>query len=597
MKAALMHYLKPDLRTVLFACKGLSAVTLALAVSMSLDLDKPFWAMVASMMLQARPEAGLVIEKAACLILGSTVGAVIAILILDNLTPYPGVAIGALTLCVAATSAIASTMRHVNFVFATALVSVTAILIVLFSMADPANASSESIFWVVRARLGEVLIGASCATLASVLLYPFKVETLLEVNTHRLLSSTLSHLHTILQGSSSPAALHQQRMNIIALAAALNDDANAGRYDRAGNIDAALLTANKALTIIAWGQTVERIVGNNPKQLPDLLASFVNRLAQGCNTLNHLSPSARLQTIEGCGPSEEARDLGQKDALASALIDSLDKVSEALSAMLAASLPLIEGASVTKRFPRFMRHRDWLVGIRSAFRNSLVFLSAMSVWILSDEPASLIMMIVLPVLFSQMFAASPSPRVVVRKLLSGTLIAIPVAIFFVLVLLAKGASDFESLMLVLAPPLFLGLMALTSPALTPYGLGFCLTLAVLVQPSNYMAFAVDQGLSTGLGVAAGLSLLYAGFYLLGPPKGTWLQRRIFKDIYSDLKKMREKRLSADWLNQRAAERLSYLGAYEPIDPAGRALTERGLRALETGHRMSLTRNRQSKNML
>ncbi|MCT9824873.1 FUSC family protein [Pseudomonas veronii] len=597
MKAAMMHYLNPELRTVLFACKGLSAVTLALAVSMSLDLDKPFWAMVASMMLQARPEAGLVIEKAACLVLGSTVGAAIAILILDNLTPYPVVAIGALTLCVAATSVIASTMRHVNFVFATALVSVTAILIVLFSMADPANTSSESIFLVIRARLGEVLIGASCATLASVLLYPFKVAILLEANTHRLLSSTFNHLHTILQGPSSRSAIHQQRMNIIALATALNDDANSGRYDRAGNIDAALLTANKALNIIAWGQTIERISGNSPKQLPDLLASFVNRFAEGCSPLNHLSPSARLQTLESCGPNEEVRDLGQKDAVASALIESLHNVSEALSAMLRATLPIVAGAEMTQRFPRFMRHRDWLVGIRSAFRNSLVFLSAMGVWILSDEPASLIMMIVLPVLFSQMFAASPAPRVVVRKLLGGTLIAIPVAILFVLALLAKGSSDFEALILVLAPPLFLGLMALTSPVLTPYGLGFCLTLAVLVQPSNYMTFAVDQGLSTGLGVAAGLSLLYAGFYLLGPPKNAWLQRRIIRSLYSDLKEMRNKGLSADWLNHRAAERLSYLGAYEPTGPAGRALTERGLSALETGHRMKFTGNQMSKKTL
>ena len=110
MRAVLTHFLNPDLRSIVFACKGLCAVALALAISMSLDLDKPFWAMVASMMLQARPEAGLVIEKAACLVLGSTIGAAIAILILDNLTPYPVSAIGALALSVAVASAIASTM-------------------------------------------------------------------------------------------------------------------------------------------------------------------------------------------------------------------------------------------------------------------------------------------------------------------------------------------------------------------------------------------------------------------------------------------------------------------------------------------------------
>ncbi|UVL43839.1 FUSC family protein [Pseudomonas sp. P108] len=221
MRAALMHYLAPDLRSIVFACKGLSAVALALAISMSLDLDKPFWAMVASMMLQARPEAGLVIEKAACLVLGSTVGAVIAVLILDNLTPYPVLAIGALALCVAVTSAIASTMRHVNFIFAMSLVSVTAILIVLFAMADPANTSSGSIFIVVRARLSEVLVGATSAILASVLLYPFKVKKVLEAGMNRLRDLSLTHVSAILQAQSNPTAVHQQRIGIIALSTSI----------------------------------------------------------------------------------------------------------------------------------------------------------------------------------------------------------------------------------------------------------------------------------------------------------------------------------------------------------------------------------------
>ncbi|MFT2158178.1 FUSC family protein [Pseudomonas putida] len=582
-----MHYLKPDLRTIVFACKGLSAVTLALAIAMSLDLDKPFWAMVASMMLQARPEAGLVIEKAVCLILGSTVGAVIAILILDNLIPYPVLAIGALALCVAVTSAIASTIRHVNFVFATALVGVTATLIVLFAMADPATTSSESIFMVVRARLSEVLVGASSAILPSVLLYPLKLKTVLEASMSRLLDLSLNHVSTILQSQSDPTAAHQQRIGIIALATSINDDANAGRYEQAST-DAALLTASNALTLVAWGQTIERIVGDKSLQLSDTLTCFIDQYAQGSNPLNHLSPAARRRTLEDCEPTEELRALGQTDRVAHALMESLDQVSEALSVMLAASLSVVDEPGETQRPARFKRHRDWLVGFRSALRSSLVFLSAIGIWILSDGHAALIMMIVLPVLLSQIFSSHPAPRVATAKLLGGALIAIPVAILFVLGLLAQGSIDFEILILVLSAPLFLGLMSMTSPSLSPYGLGFCLTLAVLVQPSNYMTFAIDQCLSTGLGIAAGLSMLYAGFALLGPPKHTWLQRRTLTALDSDIKKMREKRLSSDWLNQRAAERLAYLSAYEPQTPAGRALTERGLNVFESGHRMSLT---------
>lgn len=554
MRAVLTHFLNPDLRSIVFACKGLCAVALALAISMSLDLDKPFWAMVASMMLQARPEAGLVIEKAACLVLGSTIGAAIAILILDNLTPYPVSAIGALALSVAVTSAIASTMRHVNFVFATSLVSVTAILIVLFAMADPANISGGSIFMVVRARLSEVMVGAGSAIVVSVLLYPFKVQKVLETSMNRLRDLSLTHVSAILQARSNPTAVHQQRISMIALATSLNDDVNSGRYELATNVDAALLTASNALTIVAWGQTIERILSDNPKRLACMLARFVDQDAHGCSSLEAVC---------------------------------LDKVSEALSAIHGTCDSAAEGSRETQRFPRFNRHRDWLVGLRTALRSSLVFLSAIGVWILSGEQAALIMMIVLPVLLSQIFSSHPAPRLATAKLLGGVLIAIPVATLFVLSSLAQGSGDFEMLILVLSAPLFLGLMSMTSPPLTPYGLGFCLTLAVLVQPSNYMTFAIDQYLSTGLGIATGLGMLYAAFDLLGPPKALWLQQRIIRALNSDLEKMRKKGLSANWLTQRAAERLAFLAAYEPPSPVGRKLTQRGLKVFESGHRMSV----------
>ncbi|MEV4700209.1 hypothetical protein [Pseudomonas brassicacearum] len=65
---------------------------------------------------------------------------------------------------------------------------------------------------------------------------------------------------------------HQQRTAIIALPTSINDDANAGRYEQATNTQAALLTGSKAMAIVAWGQTIERTLGDNPTHLPDMLA-------------------------------------------------------------------------------------------------------------------------------------------------------------------------------------------------------------------------------------------------------------------------------------------------------------------------------------
>ncbi|MDF3172121.1 FUSC family protein [Pseudomonas sp. ER28] len=141
-------------------------------------------------------------------------------------------------------------------------------------------------------------------------------------------------------------------------------------------------------------------------------------------------------------------------------MDSLDKVSEALSVMLAGALSVVDVPGRSPRSAGFKRHRDWLVGLRSAVRSSLVFLSAIGLWILSGEHSALIMMIVLPALLSQIFSAHPAPCVATAKLLGGVLIDIPAAILFVLGLLAQSSINFEMLILVLSAPLFLGLMSM-----------------------------------------------------------------------------------------------------------------------------------------
>lgn len=65
-----------------------------------------------------------------------------------------------------------------------------------------------------------------------------------------------------------------------------------------GSTDAALLTASNTLTLVAWGQTLERIVGDTSLQLPDALTCFIDQYANGCSPLNHLSLAARRRTLE-----------------------------------------------------------------------------------------------------------------------------------------------------------------------------------------------------------------------------------------------------------------------------------------------------------
>lgn len=88
------------------------------------------------------------------------------------------------------------------------------------------------------------------------------------------------------------------------------------------------------MAIVAWGQTIERTLGDNPTQLPDMLSRWVAQYTHGCNSLGNRPSASRIRTLEGRRPNEDVRNLAQGNAIASTVIESMDRVSEALSAML-----------------------------------------------------------------------------------------------------------------------------------------------------------------------------------------------------------------------------------------------------------------------
>lgn len=110
--------------------KACIAITLALGISMSLDLDKPMWAMIAALFLQARPETGFIIEKALVLICGSIIGVGVGFLIVNFFLPYPVLALLALCLFIAVTMFFSANMSHPNFMYALAIANTTCNIVV-----------------------------------------------------------------------------------------------------------------------------------------------------------------------------------------------------------------------------------------------------------------------------------------------------------------------------------------------------------------------------------------------------------------------------------------------------------------------------------
>lgn len=217
----LAQLLMPDKHSVIFAIKGLIAMAMALFTSMYLGLERPYWALVAAIFLQIRPESGMVIEKALCLILGSLLGGAVGILILALLIPYPLLALASLALWVSLNSAAAAMVHSKNFIYAFAMAGMTAALVVILVMANAEAASSKAVFDIAQARISEITVGAVCAMLVSKLLWPMMVKDQMRDDARTVINRTLENLTFELDPQSSHDQRHHSAEQILETLVAL----------------------------------------------------------------------------------------------------------------------------------------------------------------------------------------------------------------------------------------------------------------------------------------------------------------------------------------------------------------------------------------
>lgn len=587
----LAQLLMPDRRSVIFACKGVLAMALALYVAMYLQLERPYWALVSAMFLQIRPESGLVIEKALCQIFGSVAGGVVGILILAFLSDYPLLALGCLTLWIGFNSAAASMVHSINYIYAFAMAGMTAGLVVILVMADASTADSEAIFAVARARISEISIGAVCAMLVSQLVWPVTVKENLRFHARTAINRTLEHLALELDPDSSRAQRREYTDSILETLVAVNDDSSAAVYEGPegpGRGRAASLLCNRILSLLAVVQILGRFRREHAEQVSPafagLLAILRRRLrgiaeADGYGESYRLAQGLRRELAALCADREG------ESAIVSRLSQTTVEMVADLVVVLRAYNALQHRDRTLLNAPSLKTHRDPLIGAVNGFRTAAVFAIGAFVWIRTASPAATMLMI-LPVVFSVMFARFSMLALssILPRLLVGVVVAIPVALIFGLGLLSRGSGDFEVLVLVLAGPYFVGLLMLACQPTLPYGLGFSVSFTIITQPGNNIILDAAAAASTALGLFVGIGILFWVFRLLSPPDSQLLQRRLIHSTARDLKDLGSREQPEDWFNGRMGERLLRLANYDLAGGSGtRHMTDLGFTGLNLGH--------------
>ncbi|QRV24802.1 FUSC family protein [Marinomonas foliarum] len=591
MGIVLRNLFLPEKQAVIFALKGIIAMAMALTLALSLNLDRPYWALVSAVFLQMRPESGLVIEKAMCQIIGTIIGGLFGIVLLAYLMPYPYLALGVLALWLGVNSALSAMVRQANFVYAFAMAAVTSEIIVLMVMASPSTADSQAVFDIAQARVSEIIIGSICAGVVSHMFWPVKVKDSLQRQARSVINQTLQYLVTELDKSGTHENRHKQIDGIMATLGMVSEDSSAVSYEGPkgpGHTRAANQLAQKVLSLLALVQIFGRLQRRHTELMTPTLTKLLDRLRDAFGRI------AESEDFDYC--LEQVKTLRSDLAdyrlnndsevpFESHLLNVGAEITSELTVLLRAFRALEERDSTLLNAPSMLTYRDPLAGLIIGIRTMVVFLIGACIWVGTGSSAALMIMI-LPVIFSIMLARLPLMilKVVLKRLLIGVVVAVLVAVLFALNLLAQSSGQLEILLLVLAVPYFIGLLLLFDRQTLPYGLGFCIPFSILVSPSRDMsrAFSIDFTISSAMAIFAGVSILFWVFHLITGPSVQLLVHRIFKTTYQDLLEVNQHAAPAAWYNRRMADRLLRLTNYDQGSKS-RAITDLALTALNLGH--------------
>ncbi|TBA99957.1 FUSC family protein (plasmid) [Rhizobium ruizarguesonis] len=199
----------PSWRDWLFSAKAFLASMLALFVALSLDLPRPYWAM-AAVYVVANPLAGATSSKGLYRALGTLLGASAAVFLVPLFVNAPELLSLVIALWTGTLLFLSMLDRSArSYVFMLAGYSLP--LIALPSVGAP-----ETIFDTALARSEEIIIGITCASIVSAVVFPASVRTVLGGRIVSWFDDAGSWADEILRGEGASPATPLKRQKLAA---------------------------------------------------------------------------------------------------------------------------------------------------------------------------------------------------------------------------------------------------------------------------------------------------------------------------------------------------------------------------------------------
>ncbi|WP_406855464.1 FUSC family protein [Alsobacter sp. KACC 23698] len=573
--------------------KTFSAAMLALWVAFAADLPQPSWAML-TVLVVSQPIAGMVAAKALYRVVGTLVGAVMAVLMVAALADAPPFFLVALAVWVGLCTGVSVLLRDAPSSYGAMLSGYTAAIIGV-----PAAMAPLTVFDTATARCLEITLGILCGTVVSQVILPRTAGDQLRAAADRTIEAVRRFAADTLRADEDSAQGLADRRAMVADAVSLDNLRVFARFDtpamRAASHGASALQ-RRILTLMSMLISLhDRIALMRTIDLP------------GAPALRALLEKAAglLDPRTGPPPGAERRQLVAelRDAIARATPDlpAMQRdprliLSRNMLARLDDVLTL-QGRIGRLRDAVFagrrvgagpgvgsVRYREPILALVGGAISTTSVLAASALWIGTGWPSGGSAVVFAAVICSIM-APLDDPAAAAGAFLRSTVasaVLAGVALFGVLPLV----DDFAGLAAVLAIffvpfGMLLGLPRIGASA-TPLGLNFTalLGLANSTPLADFAAFA-----NSALGLLAGIGVGILTFRLLRPLGVAWTVERIHAATLRDLARLAKVGTPAhrDRFEGVMFDRINALfSRLDPAAPVQRAVVQGVLAALRIG---------------
>ena len=481
----------------LFTLKAFLAAMLAYYIALRIGLDRPYWAIITAYIV-AQPLAGAVSSKAMFRLLGTVIGAAVAILLVPLLGNAPELLSLALALWLGLCTFVAlldRTPRAYTFLLAGYTAGIVAF---------PAVEAQATIFTAASLRAQEIGIGIASATLVHSVVFPRTVSARLQARIDAIMIDAERWSRDSLRVDHGDAVITRDRRQLATdihelhqLATHLPFESSALRL-KAGVLRA--LESQLCLLLPLASAVEDRC---RQLQRTDALPPVVRTLLDDVvawlgapngdgGTAETLCRRARACEPDGSAPFawSAALQLSMLDRLAELV--TVHAICRELQAAMGPDRIILSPAAreAIRNARRRVLHRDYGLALRGALATSLTVLIGCLLWIASAWPAGAGAVVIASIICA-LFSNMDDPAPAAWKVWQGTCCAVLLAAPYAFAILPR-ISDFPVLVAVLAPAFLLVGAMMVRRRLAAMAVGMILSLPGLMGLDGYYTGQFDS---------------------------------------------------------------------------------------------------------